>query len=143
MSNCIRCDKELEYFGCESVLAAHKAKKIFCSSYCQAMAWKENNPHMYRFSRWKSHAKKNGREFTITPDDLDWPTHCKYLGMELRYIGGEKLGNSASLDRIDSSKGYIKGNVQIVSDLANIMKNAATEEQLITFAKNVLEIHNA
>lgn len=44
----------------------------------------------------------------------------------------------ASLDRIDSSIGYIKGNVQILSFKANVIKSNATKDELLTFAKWVL-----
>lgn len=41
----------------------------------------------------------------------------------------------ASLDRIDSSKGYIKGNVQFVCHMANVAKNDYTYEQMIEFCR--------
>lgn len=40
---------------------------------------------------------------------------------------------TASLDRIDSTKGYIKGNVQFVSACINYMKNNLTHDQTIEF----------
>lgn len=44
---------------------------------------------------------------------------------------------NASLDRIDSSKGYIKGNVRFISVMANYAKNTFTDDQLIEFCKAV------
>lgn len=44
----------------------------------------------------------------------------------------------ASLDRIDSSKGYIKGNIQFVSMIAQFAKNSFTEEQLFEFCEQVV-----
>lgn len=66
------------------------------------------------------------------------PDKCPILGVELRYGGGEKSPYSASLDRIDSSKGYVVGNVQIVSLRANLMKSDATQSEMLRFAEWVL-----
>ena len=43
-------------------------------------------------------------------------------------LDGDKW--KVSIDRIDSSKGYIKGNVQLVCVLYNLMKNKLPEEEM-------------
>jgi hypothetical protein len=96
------------------------------------------------FYRAKMNARKRGYEFNLELSDIVVPTHCMFLGIELLYGKGEHRKHGYfSIDRIDSSKGYIKGNIQVISKLANTMKNEATKEQLIAFAKNILEVYNA
>lgn len=48
----------------------------------------------------------------------------------------------ASLDRIDSSKGYIEGNVQWVTYQANLSKHVMTMKQLYEFCRKVLNHAN-
>jgi len=43
---------------------------------------------------------------------------------------GKVSDNSYSLDRIDPSKGYVKGNVEVISHRANTLKSNATIEEL-------------
>jgi len=93
------------------------------------------------YYRAKESAKKRKIEFNIEPSDILIPSHCPLLDIELSYDKlDSKLDNYYSIDRIDSSKGYVKGNIQVISLLANTMKNKATKEQLKTFAKNILDI---
>ena len=82
----------------------------------------------------KRRAKELGFDFNISEEDVIIPTHCPILGVELVLNEGKLAGNSASLDRIDSSKGYVKGNVWVISHKANAMKSNATLAELKLFA---------
>jgi hypothetical protein len=86
--------------------------------------------------RAKSRAKEKHLEFNIDASDIMIPNVCPILHIELHNKKGSPGGcqNSPALDRIDNSKGYIKGNVRVISHLANMMKSSASEEQLINFA---------
>ncbi len=76
-------------------------------------------------------AKKSGIPFDITVDDITWPTHCPVLGLELDYVNSKRAqDNAATLDRIDNSKGYVKGNVYVISWRANALKTDATVDEL-------------
>lgn len=83
-------------------------------------------------------AKRRNIEFNIKYTDFELPEFCPILGIKLEYGAGYD-GNApqhATLDRIDNTKGYIPGNVMIVSRLANAMKNEASFNQLQTFITN-------
>ncbi len=97
--------------------------------------WNRRNPHRKMFTQAKGRAKKTGREFSITFDDiLPLPDVCPVLGIPLRK--GEKTGdpNAYSLDRIDNTKGYIPGNVAVISFRANMLKRDATPNEVYALA---------
>lgn len=100
------------------------------------------NKLKYLYSQARNRARNAAQEFTIRIEDIVIPTHCPYLGVELTALHRHgRVDTNMSIDRIDSTKGYITGNVQIISDKANRMKNDASIEELIAFAKGVLEKH--
>jgi hypothetical protein len=70
--------------------------------------------------------------FTITKDDIHIPTHCPILGIPLFQRTGRKGGgdNSPSLDRIHPERGYVAGNVIVISNRANRLKSDATIREL-------------
>ena len=85
--------------------------------------------------------KKNGKHINIKPEDIIINEYCPFLGLKIDYRTLPTnifLNNSHSFDRIVNCKSYVSGNVWIISRLANIMKNEATDEQLKTFCKNVI-----
>lgn len=93
----------------------------------------------YMLAVAKARAKRKGLEFNLELSDIVIPTHCPILKIELTNILGKGIvKTNPSLDRIDNSLGYIKGNVHVISDLANRMKSSASKEELLAFAKGIL-----
>lgn len=88
----------------------------------------------------KRRATIKGLPFNLVLDDIVIPEKCPYLGVPLQQhaFRSSYRGDVASLDRIDSTKGYTPDNIEVISNLANSMKNGASIEQLLLFAKEVL-----
>lgn len=80
----------------------------------------------------KQRAKTLNVPFNISPVDFDMPTRCPVLGLELCMThppGGPK-DDAPSLDRIIPNLGYVKGNVMVISQRANRIKNDSSIEEL-------------
>lgn len=87
---------------------------------------------VYQQMREKFKTKKannHRHEWTVEFGDLEFPTHCPLLGIELDYFAERTQENSVSFDRVDSSKGYVKGNVIVCSWRGNRIKNDGTAEE--------------
>lgn len=81
-------------------------------------------------------AMKKGMECSITADDVAIPEYCPVFGLKLvRHPSPGTRVDSPSVDRIDNSLGYVKGNVVVISGLANRLKGAATLGQLRAIVK--------
>lgn len=85
-------------------------------------------------------SKRFPSKCVLVVTDIYWPTHCPVFGFKLRYGGGHKGKDlAASIDRIDSLKGYSPDNVQIISFKANRIKSDASEAELKMFANWILD----
>ena len=84
-------------------------------------------------------AIQKGLEFNIDSTDLSIPDVCPLLNIKIVWDvrTGGPVPNSPSIDRIDSTKGYIKGNVHIISFRANAIKSNATIEELELLVQNL------
>ena len=88
----------------------------------------------------KARAKKKGIPFDITIEDFILPEKCPLLEIPLTVGYGNSQENSYSLDKIIPDLGYVKGNVWVISNKANMIKNNASLEELKLLVKN-LETH--
>lgn len=92
--------------------------------------------------RTRASAKLRNLEFDLEVEDIVIPSHCPALGVPLMYgYKGHNL-NSPSVDRVDNNKGYIKGNIIIVSRKANTMKSNGTIDELIRLAHFYYTLEN-
>ena len=105
--------------------------------------FERRHPLHYLLQKAKPNARARGFEFSITVDDVVWPTHCPVLGIELCYVREQKRlqpnrSNYPSLDRWDNSQGYVPGNVFVISCLANQTKSrlsVAEMEAVVRYMK--------
>lgn len=130
-SNCKKCDnayqRKRREDNKESDLAYHRKYQA-----------KRREDFNYRLQMLlnasKQRAVLKNREHTITLDDIKdlYPVDgkCPVFGFNLEFNSQGFRETSPSIDRIDSSKGYTRDNIQIISWKANRLKAYATVEDL-------------
>lgn len=74
-------------------------------------------------------AKKAGLEFNLCRDDLVLPELCPVMQIPL-VQSSQLTDNTPTLDRYDPRKGYVAGNVIVVSWLANRVKSNHTDPEI-------------
>jgi hypothetical protein len=94
------------------------------------------------FNRQKRRAEQRGHEFTVTHEDLSslyesQGRRCALSGLPIGFSLRTNGRNTASLDRIDSSKAYIHGNVQWVHRDVNLMKLDFSIEEFVSMCRRV------
>ena len=99
---------------------------------------KSNNIEYQIFHSAKYRAKKFGMKFDIELTDINIPDFCPILDLKLdkrtfKNSNRKPSDNSPALDRINSSLGYVKKNIEVISYRANSIKNDGTiiEHELI------------
>lgn len=95
------------------------------------------------FERSSKSARSRGLEYDLDEDYLEdlldkQKNKCCYSGIEFGNSFEDKL-TYPTVDRIDSSKGYIKGNVCLCTWITNTMKNTLTTDQ---FKDIITKIYN-
>lgn len=117
----------------------HMSERYVSSGICRdcnrehAIEYRKAHPEKRQGIAWligqaRYRAKLSKLPFNMTASDLHIPEVCPVLGIPLFYSA--KRWNSPSIDRIDNDKGYVTGNVKIISYRANVLKSNATLTEL-------------
>lgn len=121
-TECKLCKQTIDRASRNRHLAKRKARK---------KQYKIENPKMIILGHARARAKRCGFEYNLDHDSFEVPLTCPILGIPIKLDNNNKeYDSSPSLDRIDNSKGYINGNVQVISMRANRLKADATPEEL-------------
>ena len=144
---CIHCKNYFESQAQHIVNSKHGCMKCKGDqmSGTRSIHWK-GGKHIPGFFIAKIKSKNLDRrsktiDFDLSVEYLDdlWERQggkCAYTGEPLNF-GRSKINGNASLDRIDSSLGYIEGNVQFVHKDVNIMKWDLSEQRFIEICKKI------
>lgn len=110
---------------------ANKRKEGFSEKHALASKrWRRENAEKQMFMRAKARAGNKGLLFEIQVEDIVIPDKCPILGIEMGIAEGIAADFSPSLDRIDSTKGYTKDNIVVISYRANRIKNDSSFEEV-------------
>jgi hypothetical protein len=109
---------------------ARDYERAACKDWRSRLSWGQR---LLRNAR--SSAREKGWELTITAQEIEVllePGVCFLTGMAFRLDTDALRDDFApSLDRIDSSKGYIPGNVRVVCFRVNLMHGNLSDEDFL------------
>lgn len=142
-------DAKCEFPGCDrkpknhGFCGKHYARLLEPSPEAKArkkLLARRPKPEVLMFRHARERALKQQVPFAITIADVVIPEYCPALpDMKLAVGIGGPARSSPSLDKIVPKLGYVPGNVQVISHLANLIKRDASLEQLLSIAEYVRE----
>lgn len=146
------CVKARCQCGKESILPCWRFDRG-CSKGCQTCRVAGKGSYLWKgvgeisgrlLTQIKNSAKIRGIEHKVT-DKYLWSLFlkqnkkCALTGVELVFDSSHHDKNTASLDRIDSSKGYVSGNVVWVHKNINMMKHVLPLDNFVEWCEKVYE----
>jgi len=160
---CDNCGKTCIKPNSEIIRSKKLSRKLYCSRQCSGKAVgtthlndipkydiskhsDNRSDNLTPFRYYLRNSKNRFKEFDLTLEDLKdiWDNQkgkCPYTGydMLLNTYNARYKNNMlvASLDRIDSSKGYVKDNVEFVCVAINYLKNTFSKEDTTSFLYNL------
>jgi hypothetical protein len=165
-TKCDWCKNPYTKLRCEYRRSRKLGRPQFCSMKCSTEhrddklgkeGWKkihsylikENSVFLQMLRTAKNKCQQRHKDIDIDVDYLEklWSNQkgiCPYTGIQMTLPeSGKEYSKQyslekASLDRIDSSKGYVKGNVEFVCLAMNYAKNNRSQEEMKLFIEKVI-----
>lgn len=150
---------ERPHFCCRSCSASHRnrnwsleERKKYCYQIKRHAGNRRDDYSAFRYFICKSRAESRRTRYgapTISVEYLSelWDKQkgiCPYTGISMvlppttKVYSDLHIPQKASLDRIDSSKGYVNGNVEFVCCAINLAKNSFTRDQMKKFLREIV-----
>ncbi len=114
-------------------LTRNRDRGIFIQKFCKEHDVPEYQARgvydtmLERFCNKRQNTRSMGKEFNVSFADMVIPYLCPILGIKINYFSeNSKADDHPSFDRVDNTKGYVAGNVEIVSWRGNRLKNDGT-----------------
>ncbi len=92
--------------------------------------WREKYPEKSLLRLAQKRAVSRGTEFNLTLEDIVIPEICPVLGIPLIQGSRQLKDQSPTVDEFIPGKGYVKGNIVIISWRANRLKSDATLSEM-------------
>jgi len=146
----LKCSGKADYKNNPKKLEKNRGNISLLKGY-ESNRLDEFSPFKYHANKARSRSKARGEKTNLDVQYLKeiWDKQngtCPYtnIKMEISRTSQDedikKAPTKASLDRIDASIGYVKGNVEFVCYCINVMKNDFTKEQMIDFINQIKNI---
>lgn len=129
-----RCSKCKEILPLSKFYSDPRNKKHGRTSACgqciykQQMRYRDKSYFMTTHHNKASECRRKGVPYDLDQDYLKsiWTEECPIFGFKFTPREGRHLPTCPNLDRIDPTKGYVKGNVVWISRKANLIKSDAS-----------------
>ena len=145
IKNCPKCGSEQRYGRKDHYNSAVRGGWVCksCSSHANNFKGRVGPMPITWFEMKRKGGLHRGYAWDLTPQDVVsmWKQQEGVCALSGLPIGWPEKGLTAtvSIDRIDSSEGYIKENVQLLHKDVNMMKQAFSQEHFIALCQSVAD----
>ena len=141
-SRCKACHKEYRDKNKSAIASRnavrYKVKRSQILHYSKV--YQAQNPKARLICGAMRRSEKMGLPFSIDRNDFEIPENCPVFGFPLKSGNGVHAYNSPTIDRIVPELGYVKGNIQVISQKANSIKGSRSLDEWRMFASWVLAL---